>query len=385
MHIDDDILEDMLRWRHDLHAHPEVAFTEVRTSEFVARELAAMGLDVHRGLAKTGVVATLRTGDGPTVALRSDIDALPIAESTSVPYRSTYEGRMHACGHDGHTSMLLGAAKQLARSKNFRGTVHFIFQPAEENEGGGRVMIEEGLFELFPCDAVYGMHNWPMAPMGTLAVNDGPMMAAFDTFEIKITGRGGHAALPETFIDPFMPVGQILIALQTLPSRRLAATSPGVVSVTQVHGGDTWNVIPDTVRLCGTARSFGGSDQDVIENGLKQIVASIAEAHQCTATVDYMRRYPATLNTPAEAQMAADAALALDQPIEVRRGIKPAMGSEDFGFMLQKRPGAYVFLGSGDSEHPWPLHSPHYDFNDRVLPLGAAYWCKLVELATRRA
>jgi amidohydrolase len=385
MRIDDDIVQDMLRWRHDFHAHPETAFTEVRTSEVIATELAAMGIKVHRGLAKTGVVGTLSTGNGPAIALRCDIDALPITEETTVPYRSTHAGRMHACGHDGHTAMLMGAAKQLARSKNFRGTVHFIFQPAEENEGGGRVMIEEGLFDLFPCDAVYGMHNWPMAPMGTLAVNDGPMMAAFDVFEIKITGRGGHAAMPETFVDPFMPVAQILIALQTLPSRRLAATTPGVVSVTQVHGGDTWNVIPDTVVMCGTARSFGGADQDVIENGLKQIVASIAEAHSCTATVDYMRRYPATLNTPAEAQMAADAAKNLGLPIEVRRAIKPSMGSEDFGFMLQKRPGAYVFLGSGDDQHPWPLHNARYDFNDKVLPLGASYWCKLAEMATQAA
>ena len=381
MRIDDDILQDMLRWRHDLHAHPETAYDEVRTSELVAKELAAMGLKVHRGLAKTGVVASLHAGDGPTIGLRADMDALPIAEaSTTLPYRSTIAGRMHACGHDGHTAMLLGAAKQIARSKRVRGTVHFIFQPAEENEAGGRVMIEDGLFDLFPCEAVYGLHNWPMAPLGSIAVNAGPMMAAFDVFEIQITGRGGHAAMPETFIDPFIPTAQILLALQTLPSRRLAATSSGVVSVTLVRAGDTWNVIPDTVLMRGTARSFGGKDQDVIENGLKQVVEHIAAAHQCTSSVDYQRRYPATLNSEAEAQLAGEAAAALG--INLVRGFKPSMGSEDFGFMLQKKPGAYAFIGSGDGEHSWPPHSPHYDFNDKVMPLGAAYWCQLAAMAT---
>lgn len=383
MPIDTDIAETMVKWRHDLHSHPEIAFQETRTAAFIAAELEALGMTVHRGLGRTGVVGTLSKGEGPVIGLRADIDALPVMEQTGCVYASKIPGMMHACGHDGHITMLLGAASQIARSKAFRGTLHFIFQPAEENEGGGREMIADGLFKLFPCREVYGVHNWPMMPAGHFAINNGPMMASFDTFEIEITGRGGHAAMPETFVDPFMPVGQILLALQTIPSRRVAATSPAVVSVTQVHAGDTWNVIPQSVMMRGTARCFSAADRDVIENALRQIAQSIAAAHNTTARVDYTRRYPATVNTPREAELAARAAEAVTGGAHVARSCTPSMASEDFGFMLQEKPGAYVFMGTGDDEHKWPLHSPHFDFNDKALVPGATFWCTVASMATQ--
>ena len=295
--IDRDIVEDMQRWRWDLHAHPEIAFAEKRTAALVAKELAALGLKVDQGLAGTGVVATLACGEGPRIGLRADMDALAIEETTGLPYRSVVPGIMHACGHDGHTAMLLGAAKQLSRSRHFSGVVHFIFQPAEENEGGARPMLEQGLLDRFPCDAVYAMHNWPGLPAGQFAVNRGPMMAAFDVFEIEIRGRGTHAAMPEMGCDPFMPLAQILLALQTIPSRRLSPHDTAIISVTQVHGGDTWNVIPAVVTIRGTARCFCETVRDAIESNIRSTVEAIAAAHGATTEITYERRYPATVNT----------------------------------------------------------------------------------------
>lgn len=376
-------VEAMKRWRQDLHAHPELAFEEHRTADLVARELATMGIDVHRGLGRTGVVGTLKNGKGPSIGLRADMDALPVHELNAVPHASTRPGVMHACGHDGHTAMLLGAAHHLSQNKSaFNGTVHFIFQPAEENEGGGRAMVQDGLFERFPCDSVYGMHNWPGLPAGEFAVNLGPMMAALDTFEITVQGKGCHAAMPERGVDPFISVAQIVLGLQTIPSRMLSAMDSVIVSVTQIHGGDAWNVIPDSVMIRGTVRCFDPAVQDQVELALKSMCQSIASAHRAEATVDYERRYPATINSAAEAESAIAAAKATTGVTRVLTGVRPSMASEDFAFMLQAKPGAYVWMGA-DGATPCPaLHNPHYDFNDDTLATGASYWLSLVERLT---
>src|SRR6476660_4774012 len=294
---------EMRDWRHHIHAHPETAFEETETSAFVTGKLEAIGLDVHRGLARTGVVGVLRCGRGTdAIGLRADMDALHIAERSGVAYASTHEGRMHACGHDGHTAMLLGAAKALARRRRFDGTVYFIFQPAEENEGGGRVMVEEGMFDRFPMRAVYGMHNWTRQPLGTFAMRAGPLMGAYDIFEIIVTGKGAHAAMPYTGKDPMLFAAHAISALQTIVSRNIHPLDAGVVSVTQVHGGDTWNVIPQEVVLRGTVRTFKTEVQDLIEARMKKIVDGIAATFEMTATLRYERRYPATVNSAAETQ-----------------------------------------------------------------------------------
>jgi amidohydrolase len=381
--IDRDIVEDMHRWRQDIHANPEIAFAEKRTAALIARELADLGLHVEGGLAGTGVVATLSCGNGGHIGLRAEMDALAIEEMGLQPHRSVVPGVMHACGHDGHTAMLLGAAKQLSRSRRFSGTVHFIFQPAEENEGGAKLMLEEGVFDRFPCDAIYTLHNWPSLPAGQFAINRGPMMAALDIFEIEIAGRGTHAAMPELGRDPFMPVAQILLALQTITSRRLSAHDAAIVSVTQVHGGDTWNVIPASVTIRGTARCFSEAVRDEIERNVRTIAETIAAAHEATAQVKYERRYPATVNTIPEADFAASVADAMTASVQV--GCRPSMASDDFGFLTQKLPGAYIWLGAKDERHGEPLHSPLYDFNDDILEIGARYWVRLIERALPRS
>jgi amidohydrolase len=282
------------------------------------------------------------------------------------------------------TQMLLGAAKQLSRSGDFSGTVHFIFQPAEENEGGARRMLEEGLLDRFPCDAIYALHNWPSLPAGQFAINRGPMMAAFDTFEIEIRGSGTHAAMPEMGCDPFMPVAHILLALQTIPSRRLSPQDAAVISVTQVHGGDTWNVIPAAATIRGTARCLSETVRDAIESNVRSIVEAIAAAHGATARVIYEKRYPATINAAREAEFAVTVAAAMDTAMPVQIDCSPSMASEDFGFLLQKLPGAYIWLGAADDQHCMPLHSPLYDFNDRLLEIGARYWVRLIHQALPR-
>jgi amidohydrolase/hippurate hydrolase len=382
MYPDLDIAEDtrerMIAWRRDIHANPETAFEEHRTANVVAQSLALMGLPVHRGLAGTGVVATLKHGEGPSIALRADLDALNMQELGKRPHTSKCSGKMHACGHDGHTAMLLGAAEHLARHKPFRGTVHFVFQPAEENEGGGRVMVEDGLFEQFPADAVYGMHNFPGIPRGRFAIRTGTMTAYLDTFEIRITGKGSHGAMPETGIDPVMVSAQLVNALQSIVSRRTAATESAVVSVTQIHGGDTWNVIPEQVVLRGTVRTLDAGVQDQTEAAMGQICAGIGQAHGAKIELEYRRGYPGVVNTEKETAAAVAAAASLVGPERVDTGIKPAMGSEDFAFMLLKRPGAYIAIGAGETDDDPPVHNPYYDFNDAILPLGAAYWVALV-------
>jgi len=383
MYLEPEIAEDtrqrMLAWRHDIHANPETAFEEHRTANVVANALMLMGIPVHRGLAGTGVVGTLTNGDGPSIALRADLDALNMTELGERAHKSTCVGKMHGCGHDGHTAMLLGAADQLARHKPFQGTVHFVFQPAEENEGGGRRMVDEGLFEQFPADAVYGMHNFPGMPRGQFGIRTGTMTAYLDTFEIVITGRGCHGAMPETGIDPVMISAQLVNALQTIVSRRVAATDSAVVSVTQIHGGDTWNVVPESVMLRGTARTLDAAIQDKLEAAMGQICAGMAQTHGAEVALRYMRGYPGVVNTAAETAAAAAAAASLVGEAQVHTDIKPAMGSEDFAFMLQKRPGAYIGIGAGEGPNDPPIHNPYYDFNDRILPLGAAYWVALVK------
>jgi hippurate hydrolase len=374
------LVPEMKQWRHHIHAHPETAFEEADTSAFVADKLRTFGLEVHTGLARTGVVGVLRCGSGrEAIGLRADLDALHILERSGVPHASQVEGKMHACGHDGHTTMLLGAAKALSRRKSFDGTVYFIFQPAEENEGGGRLMVQEGLFDRFPMRAVYGMHNWPRKPAGTFAMRPGPLMGAYDIFEIVVTGKGAHAAMPYTGKDPMLFAAHAISALQTIVARNLHPLDAGVVSVTQVHGGDTWNVIPQEVVLRGTVRTFKRDVQDLIEQRLRTIVAGVAATFEMTATVRYERRYPATVNSEVETGHAVAAAGAVVGAENVDTDPVPEMGSEDFAFMLQAKPGCYVWLGAGRGPDTPNIHSPQYDFNDDVLPIGASYWVALAE------
>ncbi len=374
------LADEMRTWRHRLHAHPETAFEEEATSAFVAQCLRSFGLEVHTGLAGTGVVGVLRHGEASrAVGLRADLDALHIHEKTGAAHASRIDGKMHACGHDGHTAMLLGAARAMAQRKRFDGTAYFVFQPAEENEGGGRVMVQEGLFDRFPMSAVYGMHNWPELPVGKIALREGPLMGAYDVFEVVATGRGGHAAMPHLGRDPMPYAAHLINALQTIVARNIHPLEAGVVSVTQVHGGDTWNVIPQEVVLRGTARSFRPEVQDLIERRIGEIVTGLAATFDMNATLRYERRYPATINTHDETRHALAAATSVVGGANVDTNPTPSMGSEDFAFMLQAKPGCYVWLGGGRGPGTPNLHNPHYDFNDDALAIGASYWVTLAE------
>lgn len=373
--------DDMTAWRRDIHAHPETAFEENRTADIVAEKLENFGIEVHRGLATTGVVGRLKAGaSGRTIGLRADLDALDLLEKNDFEYRSKHDGKMHACGHDGHVTMLLGAARYLAETRNFDGTVHFIFQPAEEGGGGGRVMVEEGLFEKFPCTAVYGMHNWPGMPRGRIGVRTGAMMASADLFEIRIHGRGGHAAMPHHAVDPVVVGAQIVNALQTIASRTSDPLDSVVVSVTQFHAGTASNVIPDEATLSGTCRALSPEARDMIERRMRETVEGIAAAHGIAADVDYRRNYPVLVNTADETRRAASAAAKVVGEANVAVDDPPVMGSEDFAFMLQAKPGSYVWIGNGvGQEGGCMVHNPHYDFSDEILPVGASYWAALVE------
>ncbi|MEM7041630.1 MAG: M20 aminoacylase family protein [Pseudomonadota bacterium] len=373
--------DDMTAWRRDFHAHPELGFQETRTSAIVAEKLRAFGFDeVHTDIATTGVVGVLRAGGGKdTIGLRADMDALPIDETTGKEYASTVKGCMHACGHDGHTTMLLGAARYLAETRNFDGTAYFIFQPAEEGDGGGRVMIEEGLFERFPMRQVYGMHNWPGRPVGSFAMRAGPIMAATDQFVIDVKGKGGHAAAPHLCLDPLITAAQIATTMQTIVSRNTDPVENGVVSITQIHGGDALNVIPEFAMLAGTARSFTPEVRNLLEHRIQEIPGHIARAHMIEAEVDFRRGYPPTVNSEAETGLAADTAAEICGEDKVDRDTPPVMGGEDFAYMLEKRPGSYIFIGNGGDETTPMLHNPGYDFNDETLPHGASYWARLVE------
>lgn len=372
---------EMRRWRHHLHAHPETAFEEHETASFVAAKLRDFGLEVATGLGRTGVVGTLkgRRPGNRAIALRADMDALHIQETNAFAHRSVNPGRMHACGHDGHTTMLLGAAKILAEDPDFAGTLHVIFQPAEENEGGAREMIADGLFEHFPVEGVYGMHNWPGLPLGQIALRPGPMMGSYDIFEVVIHGKGSHAAMPHMGNDPVTAAGHLLTALQTIPGRSLHPLDSAVVSPTWIFGGDTWNVIPSDVTLRGTVRAFKESVQDVVEARLRTLAEHTAASFGCSASVRYERRYPATVNSPAETALCAGVAAALVGEENIDHDPMPSMGAEDFAFMLKERPGCYIWLGNGPAEGGCLLHNPAYDFNDANLAIGASYWVALAK------
>ncbi|WP_158044454.1 M20 aminoacylase family protein [Skermanella pratensis] len=384
-----DFHDEMTAWRRDLHAHPETAFEEFRTSGIVAAKLEEWGIAVHRGLAGTGVVGTLTAGGASgtdrVIALRADMDALNMQEENDFPHASRVPGKMHGCGHDGHTTMLLGAAKYLAETRNFDGTVHFIFQPAEEGKGGAQKMVREGLFDLFPAREVYGMHNWPEMPAGSIAVRTGPIMAAADQFDIRVRGHGAHGAMPHHGVDPVVVAAHVVTALQSLVSRNTDPLRSAVVSVTQIHGGAAYNVIPAEVVLSGTVRTFEPAVQDSVEAGLKRVATATAEAFGAVAEVDYRRNYPATVNTAAETDFAARVAADVVGAAQVVHDPAPSMGAEDFAFMLNERPGSYVWIGQAGGPSGCMVHNPRYDFNDEILPIGASYWAKLVESALPRA
>jgi amidohydrolase len=375
-----DYHDELTAIRRDIHAHPELAFAEQRTSDLVAARLAEFGCEVHRGLAGTGVVGIIQRGNAPAaIGLRADMDALPVHELNDFDHRSTHDGKMHACGHDGHTAMLLGAAKYLAATRRFEGTVHLIFQPAEEGGGGGRVMVEQGLFAKFPCDAVFALHNKPGIPVGQMAARPGPLLAASDRWDIRIKARGTHAAHPHLGVDPFVIGAEIVLALQTISSRNLDPLDAAVVSVGFVNGGSTYNVIPDGLHIGGTSRSFRPEVRDLIERRLGEIARGAAALHGGTAEVDYRRNYPPTINHVAETEFAASVAAEICGPDQIIREIAPSLGGEDFSFMLNACPGAMLWLGNGPGGNGCMLHNARYDFNDAALPIGASFLARLAE------
>jgi amidohydrolase len=376
---------ELVHIRRDIHANPELGFEEARTSQLVADKLAGWGIEVHRGLAKTGVVGVIRgrKDSKRAIGLRADMDCLPMQETGAVPHKSRHPGRMHACGHDGHTTMLLGAARYLAQTRNFEGTAVLIFQPAEESGGGGRVMVEEGLFERFPCDAVYAIHNWPGLPVGKIAVRPGPMMAATDEIRLRIRGRGGHAALPHLAVDPVVIAAHVITALQTVASRNANPVDAVVVSICSMQTSQVGatNVIPAQVELLGTVRSFTPEMRELAERRVREIADAVALGLGGGAEIEYRRGYPATVNSEAEARFAALVGEKVFGRGNVVTDGEPTMGGEDFAYMLQACPGAYVFLGQGGAQGGCFLHNPAYDFNDEVIPLGAGYLAALVEEA----
>ena len=372
-------LAELTALRRDIHAHPELAFNENRTADIVARELERYGLVVHRGIAKTGVVGVLRAGTSSRmVGLRADMDALPLCELNEFPHHSKHQGKMHACGHDGHTAMLLGAARYLADNPDFDGIAVFIFQPAEESEGGAAVMIEDGLFERFPVEAVFGLHNWPGIPVGQMMAMPGPVMAGTCAFEISVRGHGCHAAMPHQGIDAIVTGSQLVQALQTVVSRTLHPCESAVVSVTQFHAGEAWNIIPEEVILRGTIRTFKPEIQEAVERAIERLCSGIAAANGAQINVHFDHRYPPTVNSPAEAKFCQQVAAEIFGADKVLTDILPSMGAEDFAYMLNEKPGCYVWLGNGPGTGGCTLHNPHYDFNDELLTLGASYWVNLV-------
>lgn len=372
-----ELKSDMITWRHHIHAHPETAFEELNTTKFIIEKLKSFGInELYTEFAPTGVVGIIKGNkNGRWIALRADIDALDIIEENKIAYCSTIPGKMHACGHDGHTATLLGTAKYLSEHRDFAGTVVVIFQPAEENEGGARVMVENGLFERFPIEAVYGIHNQPNMQLNHFYVTHGPMMASYDVFEIKITGVGAHAAAPHLSKDTILTATQIVNGLQSIVSRNADPLSSLVVSVTQIHSGDTWNVIPQQAVIRGTVRTFDAQVQDMAENRIKKIATGIASTFDAKAEVDYQRRYPATINYAKQADIAIKAAKNVVGEASVIIDPNPSMGAEDFAFMLKKIPGAYVWLGAGQGAN---LHNPAYNFNDEVLTTGVEYFIEIV-------
>ena len=375
--------------RRNIHAHPELRFEENRTSQLVAEALSSWGIEVFRGLGKTGVVGRLvgDLGPGKMIGLRADMDALPLQEHNTFSHSSQNPGKMHACGHDGHTAMLLGAAEYLSNHRDFKGSVIFIFQPAEEGGAGAREMIKDGLFKQFPCDAVFGLHNWPGLAEGNFGVTTGPMMASSNTFEITIKGKGGHAALPHNSADPVLTGVQVVQALQSIVTRNKRPVDAAVLSVTQFHAGETSNVIPDSAFIGGTIRTFTLEVLDLMEQRLREIAEHTANAFDCHAEIIFSRNYPPLINHAKEVRFAGEVMKELVGEEQVDMDIDPTMGAEDFAFMLLEKPGCYVFLGNGDGDHrsvchgmgPCHLHNPSYDFNDALIPVGVSYWVKLAQ------
>lgn len=382
--------------RRDIHAHPETAFEETRTSALVAEKLRGWGIEVHTGLGKTGLVGVLRSGTGKkSIGLRADMDALPMPEHNRFGHASTFAGRMHGCGHDGHTTMLLGAAQYLAKHRDFDGTVNFIFQPAEENgNAGAREMMRDGLFTKFPCDAVFGIHNMPGMPVNQFGVRPGPSMASSNRFTITIKGVGGHAAQAHKTVDPIVIASEMVGVLQTVISRTKDPLDTAVLSITQIHAGDAFNVIPSEAILRGTVRTYTTSVLDTIEETMRRIVTTLPQVYGGTGDLDFIRAYPPLVNWEKETEFAATVAEQVFGKENVDRTVPPFMGAEDFSFYLEEVPGCYLFLGNGEGEHrmnayhgmgPCTLHNPNYDFNDELLPVGATYWVKLVEAFLAKA
>lgn len=373
---------ELIEWRRDLHAHPELAFEEHRTAAFVADKLREFGIEVHTGLGRTGVVGVLRNGTRQTsIGLRADMDALPIQEHSALPHRSTHAGKMHACGHDGHTIMLLGAARYLAATKCFDGVVHFIFQPAEENESGAQAMVRDKLFDSFSIDAVYALHNAPGLPTGMFASRAGAFLASMDRFELRIRGQGSHAATPHLAKDPVLVAAHIVTAWQAIVSRQVTPLESAVVSVTRIHGGETWNAIPTEVVLGGTVRSFNPEVRLHVQASLERIAKQLCEGFDLSCEMSYLHLYPALINSKTQTEFANDVAASLVTDAKVIRDVPAVMGSDDFAFMLQQKPGAYLWIGNGAGPGSKMLHHPEFDFNDDVLCLGSRFWCRLVQAA----
>ncbi|NVD74029.1 amidohydrolase [Duganella sp. BJB1802] len=376
--------------RRDLHAHPELCYEEQRTSDIIADKLSEWGIPVIRGLGLTGVVGIIKHGSSKrAIGLRADMDALPMQEVNTFAHASRHPGKMHACGHDGHTAMLLGAAKHLAEHRNFDGTVYLVFQPAEEGGAGARRMIEDGLFEQCPMDAIYGMHNWPGAPAGTMSVVEGPMMASSNEFYVTVKGKGAHAAQPHKGIDPVMVAVQIAQSWQTIISRQKSPLDTAVLSITQIHAGSATNVIPDEAELVGTVRTFTQPVLDMIEQRMGEIAHHTAAAFGAEVEFKFRRNYPPLVNHPAETRFAVEVMKSVVGADKVDDNVEPTMGAEDFAFFLQAKPGCYVFIGNGEGEHrdgghglgPCVLHNGSYDFNDNLLPIGASFWVRLAEMS----
>jgi amidohydrolase len=373
--------------RRDIHAHPELSFEELRTADVVAQKLTEWGIPVHRGMGKTGVVGILKNGNSDrAIGLRADMDALPMQEFNQFAHTSQHPGKMHACGHDGHVAMLLAAAQHLSQHKNFDGTVYFIFQPAEEGGGGAREMMQDGLFDAFPMQAVFGMHNWPGLAVGQFALSPGPVMASSNEFKITIHGKGSHAALPHNGVDPVPVACQMVQAFQTIISRNKKPVDAGVISVTMIHTGEATNVVPDHCEMQGTVRTFSLEVLDLIEQRMRDVAQHTCAAFGATCTFEFERNYPPTVNHPAETSFAQQVMASIVGEAGVLMQ-EPTMGAEDFSYMLQAVPGAYCFIGNGDGVHreighgegPCTLHNPNYDFNDELIPLGGTYWVRLVE------
>ncbi len=373
------IEDEMVALRRQIHAHPELAFEEVHTGDLVADCLSQWGYAVHRGLGRTGVVGTLKNGEGRSIGLRADMDALPIHEETGLPYASQLDGKMHACGHDGHTAVLLAAAKYLATHKPFKGTVHLIFQPAEEGQGGAREMLEQGLFELFPCDAIFALHNMPGQPVGKFGFMPGAFMASSDTATIRVFGRGGHGAMPQDAVDPVVVCASLVMALQSIVARNVDPQDAAIVTVGAIQAGQAPNVIPDSATMRLSVRAFRPEVRDLLQRRITALAQTHAEGFGARAEVDYERRYPVLVNHPAETALARDVAREWLGDEGLMDNLRPLSNSEDFAFLLEARPGCYLITGNGDGEGGCMVHNPGYDFNDACLPLAATYWVKLVE------